>query len=91
MHPLNPPATDLVYNIKNMYMLQSEIVFGPTSFLDIYNEKNDANFCISLDCARAKTFALRPSAKKMNSAKNSRKPPEKRAKMAFRGLEFNIK
>lgn len=35
------------------HLLQSDIVFDPTPDLEIYDEKNDANFCIGLVCARA--------------------------------------
>lgn len=45
-------------------ILQSDTVSDPTPFLEIYNKKSDATFCMGLVCARAKTSALESSAEK---------------------------
>lgn len=56
--------------------------FDPTPYVEIYHEKGDANFCADLVYASAKTIVLRPSAKRVSSAKKWRK-------LDFRGLKLS--
>lgn len=60
-----------------LVVLQSDVIFDWTPYLEVYKDKSDANFCRGLDCVRANMSVLRPSTKKMNSIKNSRKNGEK--------------
>lgn len=63
-------------------VLQSDVVFDPMPYLEIYNEKSNANFCVGL--VSAERFALRPSATKANSAKKIEINGEDGGKMAFK-------